>query len=196
MKAKAKGSIKKRLIIDTALYLFARDGVQNVSFQKIADHAGLKQTSVIYHYKNKDELLVNAIESTLGRSSELIRKLSGPTDSAYKRLCNHFKGNLEWVSQYPNEASIFILLYYEASTNKKMALLYSKLIKNIRIKYQEYLYAGIREKIFDIQEDEVEMLSEVIHEQLMGILINYVTLKDVTKEYLIKKWEISIKKLL
>ncbi len=48
-------------LIDTALRLFARDGVEGTSLQAIADEMGVSKAAVYYHYKTKDDLVVGVL---------------------------------------------------------------------------------------------------------------------------------------
>lgn len=46
---------------ETALRLFARDGVDGTSLQAIADEMGVSKAAVYYHYKTKDELILGVL---------------------------------------------------------------------------------------------------------------------------------------
>jgi AcrR family transcriptional regulator len=46
---------------ETALRLFARDGVEGTSLQAIADEMGVTKAAVYYHYRSKDELVLGVL---------------------------------------------------------------------------------------------------------------------------------------
>lgn len=46
---------------ETALRLFARDGVEGTSLQAIADDMGVTKAAVYYHYRSKDELVLGVL---------------------------------------------------------------------------------------------------------------------------------------
>jgi AcrR family transcriptional regulator len=48
-------------LLETALRLFARDGVDGTSLQAIADEMGVSKAAVYYHYKSKDELILGVL---------------------------------------------------------------------------------------------------------------------------------------
>ncbi|WP_433293481.1 TetR/AcrR family transcriptional regulator [Actinoplanes sp. CA-030573] len=60
---------------ETALRLFARDGVEGTSLQAIADDMGVTKAAVYYHYRSKDELV-------LGVLAPLFASLDGVLDRA------------------------------------------------------------------------------------------------------------------
>lgn len=46
---------------ETALRLFARDGVEGTSLQTIADDMGVTKAAVYYHYRSKDDLVLGVL---------------------------------------------------------------------------------------------------------------------------------------
>lgn len=46
---------------ETALRLFARDGVEGTSLQAIADDMGVTKAAVYYHYRSKDDLVLSVL---------------------------------------------------------------------------------------------------------------------------------------
>jgi len=56
---------------ETALRLFARDGVDGTSLQAIADEIGVSKAAVYYHYKTKDEIVLDVLRPMLDALPEL-----------------------------------------------------------------------------------------------------------------------------
>jgi len=54
---------KKTDILKTATILFAAKGYHNTSMSEVSKIAGVSGATIFYHYKNKEELLIAAIES-------------------------------------------------------------------------------------------------------------------------------------
>lgn len=53
----SKGQARKRLIIEVATRMFARNGARGTTLAEIAVEAGVSQAGVVYHFGTKDELL-------------------------------------------------------------------------------------------------------------------------------------------
>jgi AcrR family transcriptional regulator len=78
---------------ETALRLFARDGVEGTSLQSIADDMGVTKAAVYYHYRSKDDLVLGVLaplfeeldavitraEAHRGRQARLDELLTGMT---------------------------------------------------------------------------------------------------------------------
>ncbi|MEU4240222.1 TetR/AcrR family transcriptional regulator [Actinoplanes sp. NPDC026619] len=59
---------------DTALRLFARDGVEGTSLQTIADEMGVTKAAVYYHYRSKDDLVLSVLAPMFEELDAVVRK--------------------------------------------------------------------------------------------------------------------------
>jgi len=53
----AKSAERRRVIVDAAFEVFAQHGYRGGSLQQVADSVGISQTSLLYHFPTKGELL-------------------------------------------------------------------------------------------------------------------------------------------
>lgn len=60
---------------ETALRLFGRDGVEGTSLQTIANEMGVSKAAVYYHYKTKDELVLEVLTPLIDELSALARRV-------------------------------------------------------------------------------------------------------------------------
>jgi AcrR family transcriptional regulator len=60
---------------ETALRLFARDGVDGTSLQAIADEIGVSKAAVYYHYKTKDDLILDVLAPLLAEISAMAARV-------------------------------------------------------------------------------------------------------------------------
>jgi len=60
---------------ETALHLFARDGVDGTSLQAIADEMGVSKAAVYYHYKTKDELILGLLTPLLAEITAMAQRV-------------------------------------------------------------------------------------------------------------------------
>ena len=65
-------SVAQTRVITAAMDLFARYGVGGTSLQMIADEIGVTKAAVYHQYKSKDEIILAAAESELGRLEAVI----------------------------------------------------------------------------------------------------------------------------
>ncbi|HEY7596434.1 MAG TPA: TetR family transcriptional regulator [Actinophytocola sp.] len=63
-------------LLNTALELFTRHGVEGTSLQMIADAMGVTKAAVYYHFKTKDEITEAVAEPALRRLGAIVREAS------------------------------------------------------------------------------------------------------------------------
>lgn len=66
-------------IIDSAIQLIAEQGLARTSLSRIAAKAGISKAAVLYHFKNKDELLDEVLARVLGG---LVTQVAARVDAA------------------------------------------------------------------------------------------------------------------
>ena len=66
----------KQRIIDAALELFNRDGLSKTTLRGIAQHLGMSQGNLNYHFKLKDELIEALYFELVNKMNELTKELS------------------------------------------------------------------------------------------------------------------------
>ncbi len=62
-------------ILESALRLFAANGFRGTSLQDIASDAGCSKASLLYHFANKDALLVELLTPTAEEITALLARL-------------------------------------------------------------------------------------------------------------------------
>ena len=72
-------------VITAAMDLFARYGVGGTSLQMIADEIGVTKAAVYHQYKSKDEIILAAAESELGRLEAVIEVAESESSSKRAR---------------------------------------------------------------------------------------------------------------
>lgn len=83
---------RRREILNKALELFAEEGYEDVTFQKIADRCGITRTTLYIYFKNKKEIFLWSIKQlTGGLEKELLeiisdKKLTAPV--CLKKILN------------------------------------------------------------------------------------------------------------
>jgi AcrR family transcriptional regulator len=63
-------------LLDTALTLFTKHGVEGTSLQMIADALGVTKAAVYYHFKTKDEITEAVAEPALRQLRTIVREAS------------------------------------------------------------------------------------------------------------------------
>ena len=102
-----KGSHTRTKILDSAIHIFAKQGFANTSIQSIADDCKITQTAVLYHFENKEGLILAVVDRFTRHNHDLVAHSMQPIDNAYHRLLKHFTGNLQWGTELPRRIANF-----------------------------------------------------------------------------------------
>ena len=67
-----RGDVSRRAIIHVAIDCFSRDGFQATSIDRIARAAGVTKGALYYHFEDKHDLLLGAIDDRIGGFEKVI----------------------------------------------------------------------------------------------------------------------------
>jgi AcrR family transcriptional regulator len=76
--------VNPRVLLEAALTVFARDGLQASSLRAIAREAGCDPSLIYYHFQNKEDMFRALVEERMPPVVEALRRLAGPED---RRSC-------------------------------------------------------------------------------------------------------------
>jgi TetR/AcrR family transcriptional repressor of nem operon len=181
-------------VIKTAITLFSKKGFMDTSFQEIADHCGMTQSNLLYHYKNKANLFKETVSYIVQNNHAIVTQTMSKADNAKTRMEKHFKGNLSWCVSHKEEAQIVLLLYYFSTFDPVFSELYQNILNAAINRIEEYILSGQREGLFSKDHDP-RLAAETLQDSLMGSLVNVVTHLNPLKasKLLSQKWKFLFK---
>jgi AcrR family transcriptional regulator len=85
---------KEAQILSVAASLMSKKGFAGTSFQDIADKVGLHKSTLFHYYKNKEELLLSILETSIDEVSDRLQEIVadnqiGPEDKLRLAIDNH-----------------------------------------------------------------------------------------------------------
>lgn len=90
---------RKKLILDAALKLLAKDGPVHFSMRNVAEKVGIKLASLQYHYPSRGKLLVAMLDESLVRTHQRMSELvnsQNPGTSLEQRFRNLLQEHINW----------------------------------------------------------------------------------------------------
>ncbi|MEX1308152.1 MAG: TetR/AcrR family transcriptional regulator [Eubacteriales bacterium] len=137
----------KDRILEISLDLMSQKGFESVSIRDICKKVGIKESTVYYHYKNKNDIL----ESIIGQFIELTNEMIGLFKNASFDDVNDdiFKATtLGFVEQYLLNDSVikFVKLsVIEQNNNVQMRTIYIKYFFDMPIDFQKHIFSELIE---------------------------------------------------
>lgn len=171
--------VMRELIISAAKEIIAKEGFDNLSIRKIANIIEYSP-SIIYHYfKDKDEILNSVMKSSYMKIVNAVSKSDTENLTPEEKLKTMTKNYIEEALKMPDE-------FLAAQINQSPQTL----------KYTSSLYRGaskeklalivlckcLKEIYKDIDDDQIELKSQIIVASTMGMIIKLIIEKGIDDE--------------
>jgi len=103
---KPRDSLNRSVIIDAGLAIVKRDGLSGLTFQALGDELGAHATSVYRHFRDKDELLLEIIDSLRENSygSDLVS--TGDWRADLRHIANQIRDHYLRYAPFAHEMSL------------------------------------------------------------------------------------------
>lgn len=167
--------VRKQQLIDAAITVVAREGVDGATTRRIADEAGAPLATLHYCFQTKENLLW----ATFERLADLVRlnveRVTAPGQSTTAIATHLFVEAVRWGLAHPeaNRAQIEITLWAARNDPALANRIYAMFVDS----WAAYL-AGARKPL---DEDEVETLTRVIVAMLDGLSMQFIAHDDEAK---------------
>ncbi len=147
----------RKKILEAMYTLIAKHGYDKTSIGKICEEINIKKPSVYYYFKNKEEILLEMIDSNLNECFDEIKTiLAHKSKKSYKdALIEYGNSYADYLSddrEYINfEAEMHILSIRNASVKEKFAAFDKKNILMIERLFTRGVELGVFKKSTDVR---------------------------------------------
>lgn len=178
----------KEKIADIALDMFSGRGYEAVSIRDICGEVGIKESTLYYHYKNKQDILDSLIERFTNHINELLSFLDSPRDITSGALKGNDMG-MKLMDMYMLDGYLF-----DPFCNKMLRLMMIEQFHNedIRILYEKTLFDDpykIQMSVFDLlvkaglfSKEEAEWIVSGYYSYMTVLTFKYLLNGDLTDD--------------
>ena len=99
---------KKQALIDSAIWLFSRNGFDGTSTASIGMHAGVTEPLIHYHFKSKDGLFAHILDTIFTEYFSRFDALPTDTDTEFEKLENLILFHFQFADDLPDETHIVV----------------------------------------------------------------------------------------
>jgi AcrR family transcriptional regulator len=146
-----------------AIDCFARLGYQGTSIDRIARDAGVTKGAVYYHFRDKEELLFEAVKDRIGGFEQKVLQETEPARDAMTKL-RHVVDACFFHATVSNHRRFVITLMVEAlDTNPRLSAEFQHILRRMRA----YLVAVIR-----WGQQHGELRDDVVAEAAAAVLVS------------------------
>lgn len=166
----------KEIILDTALDLFQTNGYSTVSIRDICKIVGIKESSVYYHFKNKEDILNTILLRTGAWVTEKKSRFRETLEASVRVPREAFIAvGVSYIEKCLLEEKIFKvirMLTIEKQRNEAAADLYHELLFTLPTEHQTQVFSIMMKKGF-FREDSPEVLASEYQALIIFVFQKY-----------------------
>jgi TetR/AcrR family acrAB operon transcriptional repressor len=138
----------RRDLMDIAIDCFARYGYQATSIDRIARAAGLTKGAIYYHFKDKEELLFEAVKNRVTQFERRVIGDLGPIHDAAAALRRVTQVCLEHATKSNHRRLIVTLMVEALDTNARLSAQFREMMHRFRAFLRSIVEVGQRHGVF------------------------------------------------
>lgn len=172
MKA-ARGEDSRRELMNVAIDCFARYGYQATSIDRIAKAAGVTKGALYYHFKDKEDLLLEAVRNRVGQfERRVVGDVTAQTRDAAASLREVTHACLEHATKSNHRRFIVRLMVEALDTNDRLSRQFSEMMTRFRQFLVDIIARGQRSGLFRSTVDAA-LAAQIYSATVMGAEIQY-----------------------
>lgn len=141
--------LKKQLIMDTAIELFAQKGIDATSIQQITEKCGISKGAFYLSFKSKDELIISIIDYFMKNITSQIEWSVSKQNNAQDKLHAYYYEIFLMMENYGDFANVFLKeqpQFFHESFIEKMTY-YENLSNTLLLEITKMLNPDINEEL-------------------------------------------------
>src|SRR6185369_6024306 len=144
----ARAENGRRDLMDIAIDCFARFGYQATSIDRIAKAAGLTKGAIYYHFKDKEELLFEAVKNRVSQFERRVIGDLGAIQDATAALRKVTHVCLEHATKSNHRRLIITLMVEALDTNARLSAQFREMMHRFRAFLRSIIEVGQRQGVF------------------------------------------------
>lgn len=174
----------KQRILQAALAMFSSKGYGAVSIRDIAYSVGIKESTIYYHFQNKQDIidqLLSVMEEEMERKKRrFLSRLDGireVTEEEFVKVALHYRHSFYEAEPF---AQFIAMLSIERYANAQAAALYQKLLFAVPLEHQERVFRIMHERGI-IKNGDADALAKEYHYIVLGAFMNGINDQALSK---------------
>jgi TetR/AcrR family acrAB operon transcriptional repressor len=122
----------RKHLLDAAIDCFARFGYQGTSIDRIARHAGVTKGALYYYFRDKEELLFEAVGARVGEFEQDVLAEVGPGDDALASLKRVIDACFFHATVSNHRRFIMTLMIEALDVNPQLSAKFQRILRRMR----------------------------------------------------------------
>jgi len=155
-----------------AIDCFARFGYQGASIDRIARHAGVTKGALYYHFRDKEQLLFEAVSERVGEFEHHVLSEVGPSSDTLASLTRVIDACFFHATVSNHRRFIITLMIEALDTNPQLSVKFRRILRRMRAFLADVVRRG--QQAGSVRGDvEPEQTAAVIAGAIMGAEIQH-----------------------
>ncbi len=129
-------------LLGAAIDCFARFGYQGTSIDRIARHAGVTKGALYYHFRDKEQLLFEAVSARVGDFEQRVLADVGPGDDTMASLARVIDACFFTATVSNHRRFIMTLMIEALDTNPQLSAKFQRILRRMRFFLAEIVRRG------------------------------------------------------
>ena len=181
---------RKEQILKSAFHCFSKRGFELVTMEEIAKEAGLSKGAVYWHFKSKDELIMELILNWNKTGENILYKMA--LECSLDELIYKYPAYILREMDLKNHYNLLFYMWARSIENKEVYRMLSQSYAEWKMKAAEFIKSGIAKKIFRTDLDP-EIFADTIDGLFNGLMVQWHLDKKMDFE---KSWKTAIDMLM
>jgi len=169
----SRGEDSRHELMKVAIDCFARYGYQATSIDRIAKAAGVTKGALYYHFKDKEDLLFEAVRNRVGQFERRVAgDIKAETRDAAASLRRVAEECIEHATKSNHRRFIVTLMVEALDTNDRISHQFRAMMQRFRQYLIDIIHAGQRSGLFRKNVD-APLAAQIYAATVMGAEIQY-----------------------
>lgn len=173
---------KERLIIESAMKLFARKGYSSTSIQEIANECGIPKGSFYFYFKSKEDLLIKILEQFFSKLKTNTNLIGSKYDDPRERFLQQLSSLLEVILDHKE---MFIMQNQENLTK------HNEKIDTLLTAMKNYMFGFFSANLKNIYGSRIEKYIADLNIIIQGIYFCFIQFFIFEKKAAAEKEELA-----
>ena len=171
-----KGEKTRRRILECVTELYYKNGLSGMSLGKVTETLGLSQPAIYTHFRNMDEIILQACRHWVTEAKTIIDRRSDMLATSRSQIDAVIEQNIRYSANNLDKEAMLLLLFYQSLTSVEAHSLYSAIMENGMARLQIIIQRGIQDGSWKVKDSKATAAD--IHSLLLGEIMKLILSKS------------------
>lgn len=172
--------LRREQILNAALALFSKKGIDSTSMSEIAKQCELSKATIYHYFDSKDDMVIALLNSLFAHDADAFEAFQNQSYGASQRLMTYAKSYATTVSTQPHLFAVFIEFYSNSIRRELIREILAGYFEAYAIAFTQVFQQGYENGEF--QRGNSQLAADTFISLLEGVIImSFIRKTDINK---------------